>query len=78
MSLEQILIKTYTVSHFFLKRFSLVNFGCLLSEAGDYHGIIALRKPGVPEVPSPTVIALPLTQKCKATINSRVLATDVF
>lgn len=78
MSLEQILIKTYSASRFFLMGLYLLTFDCLLSDRVDHTGIIALRMPCIPEVPSPAMFALPLRQKCIVTINSEVLNTDFF
>lgn len=71
-------MRTFPAKHFLLMGFSLLNFGCLLNETGDYHQIIILKKPSIPEVPSPAIFALCLAQKSKATVNSRVLTTDIF
>ena len=57
--------------------FSLLRFGGLLSEIGDYDQIIVLRKLFVPIVPSPAMFALHLVQKNNATINSRLLTKDI-
>ena len=58
--------------------FSLLNFGCLLSEVGDYHQVIVLRELFVPIVPSPAMFALHLAQKNNTTINSRLLTKDMY